>query len=211
MTRILVLDLDGTLVDSVPDLLASCNRVMARRGLAPFTAPEVTAMVGDGAPALVGKLMAARNRPATPADLDDFLSDYMAHPAALTRPYPGAAAALDHLAAAGWTMAVCTNKPEAAARLLLGELGLLPRFAAIAGGDTYAVRKPDPGHLLQTIAAAGGAAAGAVMVGDHHNDMAAAHAAGVPAIFAAWGYGPSAMAHGNPVVASFADLVRLLG
>lgn len=209
MPRTIVFDLDGTLIDSVPDLLASCNRLMAERGLAAFTRAEVTSMVGDGAPALVGKLMAARGQAAGPRDLDAFLADYMAHPAAATRPYPGVIAALDRLAADGWRMAVCTNKPAVAARGLLGALGLFDRFASVCGGDSFPVRKPDPGQLLATLAAAGGNAGAAVMVGDHHNDVAAAAGAGVPCIFAAWGYGTPDPSGGAPVARSIAEVPHL--
>ena len=206
----LLLDLDGTLVDSAPDLAASCNRVMADRGLAPFTVPEITAMVGDGAPALVRRIMAARGQTSTERDLQDFLDDYTAHPAVETRPYPGVAAALRRLAEAGWGLAVCTNKPVAAARALLSELGMLGQFAAIGGGDSFPSRKPDPAHLLATLTEAGGIAGRAVMVGDHHNDIAAAKAAKLPSIFAAWGYGPGTMgADADAVAHDFAEVPGL--
>ena len=208
--RTLVLDLDGTLVDSLPDLLASCNRMMAARGLVLFDADEVRPMIGDGAAALVSRLLAARSQTAGPSDLDSFLADYMAHAAALSRLYPGAVETLDALAAQGWHLAVCTNKPAAAARDLLQAFGVLDRFAAIGGGDSFPTRKPEPGHLLATLAEAGGTPDRAVMVGDHHNDIAAAAGAGVRAIFAAWGYGTPAMAGAAPVARSFADVRRLL-
>lgn len=215
MNQTLILDLDGTLVDSVPDLLASCNRLMAARGLDGFSAREVAGMVGDGVAALVERVMAARGRVAAAADVDALLADYMAHPAEASRCYEGAGAALDELARMGWRFAVCTNKPVAAAHQVLAALGLSGRFAAVGGGDSYAVRKPDPGHLLATLAEAGGVAGAAVMLGDHHNDMAAARGAGVPAIFAAWGYGSAAMAGGAPVARGFAEVpglaVSLLG
>ena len=211
MPRTLLLDLDGTLVDSVPDLLSSCNRMMATRGLAPFGAPEVTAMVGDGAAALVAKLMGARGQTATAADVREFVADSMANPAALTRPYPGAIEAMNKLTDAGWTLAICTNKPVAAARALLTELGLLDRFAAVGGGDSYPVRKPDPAHLLATLAEAGGVPGRTVMVGDHRNDVAAADAAGIPCIFAAWGYGPIETAGTATVARTFEDVPGLAG
>lgn len=209
MNRTLTIDLDGTLIDSVPDLLASCNRLMAARGLAPFAAPEVTAMVGDGAAALIRRAMAARGREAGEADVSAFVADYTAHAACASAPYPGAVDALDRLAAEGWRLAVCTNKPVAAARHVLQALGLLHRFASVGGGDSYAARKPDPGHLLATIADAGGAPGAALMLGDHHNDVAAAQAAGIPAIFAGWGYGPAAMAGNAPVARTFAEVPGL--
>ena len=192
MTPTMLLDLDGTLVDSVPDLMSAANRMMAARGLAPFTRREVTAMVGDGVPALVNRALAARGLPPDAAALAGFTADYGAHVADESRAYPGVEAGLRALQAAGWRLAVCTNKPEALARQVLDALGLLDQFAAVGGGDSYAVRKPDPGHALSTLAAAGGDRRAAVAVGDHHNDVDAAAGAGIPCIFALWGYGKPA-------------------
>jgi phosphoglycolate phosphatase len=200
MTRTAVFDLDGTLVDSAPDLHAAIDRLMASLDLPGFTRAEVIGMVGDGVKALVTRALAARGRDFDQAALEAFVSDYTAHAAVETWPFPGIPTALEALEAAGWRLAVCTNKPIAATRELLGGLGLLGRFAAIGGGDSFAVRKPDPGHLLGTLAAADGAPGAAVMIGDHHNDVAAARGAGVPCVFAGWGYGPRAMADGAPMV-----------
>lgn len=211
MTPTLVLDLDGTLVDSVPDLLASMNRLAAFKGLAPFAAPELAAMVGDGAAVLVQRAMAARGRQATQEDIDAFLADYGAHPAVHSRPFPGASSTLQRLRQQGWRLAVCTNKPEAPARALLDALGLLQFFDAIGGGDSSAVRKPDPAHLLATIAAAAGDRAASVMVGDHRNDVLAATGAGVPCVFALWGYGPASMGAGAAAAAErFDELPRII-
>ncbi len=206
----LVLDLDGTLVDSVPDLAASLSRIAAARGIAPFTDAEVTPMVGDGAAALLRRAWRARGRAADDADLRDFLDDYGANAAVLTRPYPDADATLRAMRADGWRLAVCTNKPSAPARALLQALGLADLFAAVGGGDSFSARKPDPAHLLATVAAAGGEPGRAVMVGNHVNDISAATAAGMPCIFAAWGYGPPAMAAGAQAVArGFLDVPSL--
>jgi len=196
MAPTLLLDLDGTLVHSVPDLLASMNRLMAAQGLPPFAAPELTRMVGDGAAALVRRAMAARRREVTPADVEAFTADYTAHAAVASRLFDGIAEALQALAGEGWRMAVCTNKPERASRVLLEALGLLPLLAAVGGGDSFPVHKPDPAHLLATLHAAGGSADRALMVGDHRNDVAAAHGAGIPCIWAGWGYGTPEMAAG---------------
>ncbi|MDA8247929.1 MAG: HAD hydrolase-like protein [Rhodospirillales bacterium] len=210
MSRTLLIDLDGTLVDSVPDLAASLNRLMAARGLPPFSAAEVARMVGDGVRALLERAFAARGGAPGADDLADYMADYAVHLADATRPYPGAAAALGRLRGAGWTVAVCTNKPEALARDVLARTGLLPLVGAIGGGDSFAVRKPNPSHLLATLARAGGTADAAVMAGDHRNDVLAAHGAGIPAVFAAWGYGPPAMAEGaDAVAASCAELAEL--
>jgi phosphoglycolate phosphatase len=202
MEPLAVFDLDGTLVDSAPDLHAALDRLMEARGLPPFGRAEVVSMIGDGAKVLVERALAARQQPFDVAALDHFLADYTAHSAVETRLFPGIEAALDTLIRDGWRMAVCTNKPVGPARDLLGALGLLDRFAAIGGGDSFPVRKPDPAHLLATIAQAGGLGAGAVMIGDHRNDIAAARGAGLPCVFVGWGYGPLAMADGAPVATS---------
>lgn len=197
----LVLDLDGTLVDSVPDLMSALNRLVEGRGLHPFDAEETAAMVGDGVPVLVARALAARGAAPDPAAADAFVADYTAHATVASRLYPRVAETLHRLAEAGWQFAVCTNKPEAAARAVLDGLGLPGRFAAIGGGDSFPTRKPDPAHLLATIAAGGGRPDRAVMVGDHANDVAAARGAGLPCVFAAWGYGRAGMAAGAAVVA----------
>ena len=211
MLLTLLLDLDGTLVDSVPDLAASLNRLMTTRGLPPFAMPEVARMVGDGVRVLLERAFSARGDGApTRRDLDAFMADYAEHLTDATRPYPGAEAALDRLRGEGWAIAVCTNKPEALARGVLAGTGLLPLVSAIGGGDSFPVRKPDPGHLRATLARAGGDPAGAIMAGDHRNDVQAARAAGMPAVFAAWGYGAPGMEHGADAVArDFADLAEI--
>ncbi len=206
--RCLVFDLDGTLVDSVPDLAAALNRLMAARSLAGFSAAEVTAMVGDGAAALVARALAARGEAPDPAAVDSFVANYTAHAAVATRAYPGVAETLARLRDGGWLLAVCTNKPRAAAGEVLAALGLAGFFATVGGGDSFPTRKPDPGHLLATLHAAGGSADHAVMVGDHHNDVAAAAGAGMPCIFAAWGYGSAAMGNAASGVArSFGEVL----
>ncbi len=210
MQNIAVFDLDGTLVDSAPDLHAALDRLMATRGLPGFLRPEVVAMIGDGAKVLVERALAARGQPFDQAALDTFLEDYGANAAVETAPFPGIREALESLARDGWRLAVCTNKPVAPAITLLRELGLAEAFKAIGGGDSYPTRKPDPAHLLATLHDAGSQAARAVMIGDHHNDMAAAKGAGVRPVFAGWGYGPLAMAAGAPVAATPAELPALL-
>jgi len=212
--RVLVLDLDGTLVDTVPDLAAALNRLMDSRGLTRFDFPGTAAMVGDGVARLVEKAFAARGGVPDATAIAEFSADYAAHAAVDSCLFPGAMDSLRTLAAEGWRFAVCTNKPEGAARVLLDALDLTPLMAAVGGGDSFPVRKPDPAHLLATLAAAGGEPARAVMIGDHANDVAASQGAGLPCIFAAWGYGPLAMAEGAvaiaPSMADVAEIVRQL-
>lgn len=207
---LLVLDLDGTLVDSLPDLRAALNRLLARRGLAPLSAAEARPMVGDGVVRLVERALAARGRAATPDDKHDFAADYAAHAMDETYPYPEVPETLARLRSEGWRFAVCTNKSEAVARKLLETLGLAAWFAAVGGGDSFAAQKPDPRHLAGTIAQAGGDPARALMAGDHANDIKAAAALGVPSIFAAWGYGAAIMGRDATArAARFAELAAL--
>ncbi len=210
MTGTVLFDLDGTLVDSAPDIATALNRVLGTAGLAPFGLPEVTRMIGDGAKVLLERALAARSSSFDPALLSAFLAAEEVHQAHATRAFQGIPEVLEELAAAGFRLAVCTNKPVEPARSLLRSLGLFERFAAVGGGDSFRVRKPDPGHLLATLRLAGGDGGRAVMIGDHHNDIAAARGAGIPAIFAAWGYGPVEMAAGAPVAPSPAVLPALI-
>lgn len=207
MTRTLVLDLDGTLVDSVPDIAAAVNRLLASRLLPGLADHEVQLMVGDGTDALLARAFAAHGAEPDPAAAAEYVADYTARAAEATEPYPGVTETLRAMQGAGWRLAVCTNKPEAAAHRVLRALSLDGFFAAVGGGDSFAGRKPDPAHLLGTIALAGGSPGRAVMAGDHANDVRAAIGAGVPAVFAGWGYGTPGMAEGASAVAErFADL-----
>lgn len=207
MRRTLILDLDGTLIDSVPDIMSALNRLMAQRGFAPFGRDATAGFVGNGVAVLVRRAFAARGTEADEAAIASFTEDYTANAAVETRAFPGAVETIRAMTADGWRMAVCTNKPQAATWAILEALDLSRWFAAVGGGDSFPTRKPDPAHLLSTLAAAGGSPEAAVMVGDHHNDVHAAAGAGVPCIFAAWGYGPPEMAEGATAVAQrFTDV-----
>ncbi len=207
--KLAIFDLDGTLVDSAPDIAAALNRTLSVHRLAPFPVPEVAAMVGDGARALLVKAFSARGV-ALPEDaIPPFLADLEANSAKLTMPYEGIEAALATMAVAGWRAAVCTNKPVAAAMALLKALGMARFFEVVIGGDSLPVRKPDPGHVRGVLAATHMAPGQTVMIGDHQNDILAARGAGVRSVFAAWGYG-----HGQGadlVVKRPQDLPFLLG
>jgi phosphoglycolate phosphatase len=205
-----VFDLDGTLVDSAPDLHAALDRLMAVKRLPGFARAEVVAMIGDGVRVLLERAYAARGITLDEAGLQHFMTDYEANAAVLTRAFDGIPELLGGLRDAGWRLAVCTNKPEGAARVLLSGLGLVGHFSALGGGDSFPMRKPDPGHLRATLAAAGALPEDAVMIGDHRNDIEAARGAGVRAIFAGWGYGPHSMAGGAPIAADVAALRAML-
>jgi phosphoglycolate phosphatase len=197
----LVFDLDGTLVDTAPDLIAATNHVLAGLGRPLATDIALRAQVSHGALAMIraGIGPEAADWPETRLYplFDQFIAYYKANIAAHSRPFPGLIAALDRCEAEGHVFAVCTNKQEALARQLLADLDMTDRFKAIAGRDTFAVCKPDPGHLTATIAAAGGDPRRAVMVGDSGVDVATAHAAGIPVIAVSFGYS-------DPPVAAFA-------
>jgi phosphoglycolate phosphatase len=159
---------------------------------------------------LLERAFAARGVVLDEVGFAHFMADYEANAAVLTRPFDGIPELLRDLTDAGWRLAVCTNKPAAAARVLLSGLGLDGHFSALGGGDSFPMRKPDPGHLRATLAAAGVSAESAVMIGDHANDMLAARGAGVRAIFAGWGYGPPSMAGGAPIARDVAAVRALL-
>jgi len=204
-----IFDLDGTLVDSAPDISAALNRLMAAEGLAPFGLHAITGMIGDGARALLAKAFTARDLPLPEAVIPGFLADLEASSAVLTRPYPGMVAALEALASQGWQLAICTNKPIAATAALLRQLDLARHFSLVLGGDSLAVKKPDPGHVLAVLEGLGVAAEDAVMIGDHQNDIRAARGAGVRSVFAAWGYGEGTGA--DLTAAEPADIPELIG
>jgi phosphoglycolate phosphatase len=190
--RTIVFDLDGTLIDTAPDLISSLNVLFAREGLAPIALEEGRGMIGGGVRRLIVRALAFEGRTFTPAHVDALVKDYVAHYAEhiadASRPFPGLEAALDALAARGSRFAVCTNKLERLAVRLLERLDLSARFAAICGPDTFGIQKPDPDMLRRTVQAAGGDIVGAVMVGDSETDIATARAAGVPVVAVDFGY-----------------------
>jgi phosphoglycolate phosphatase len=190
--RTVVFDLDGTLVDTAPDLINALNFVLDREGMPPIPLQSARNMIGAGARRLIERGLEADGRAASVADIDrmtaDFINHYAAHIADSSRPFDGLETALDELAARGYRFAVCTNKLEWLSKKLLEELGLSGRFSAICGADTFGVSKPDPAILQQTVARAGGELSATVMVGDAGTDIGVARRAGVPVIGVEFGY-----------------------
>lgn len=188
----IVFDLDGTLVETAPDLVATLNLIFAQRGVPAVGLDEARAMIGAGVKPLLQRGLASKGMQLSPDEIDrlyeEYLPLYAAHIADLSRPFPGVEAALDRLAADGCILAVCTNKLEWLSLLLLDKLDLSKRFAAICGADTFTMRKPDPEMLRLTIAKAGGDVARAVMVGDSMTDVATAKAARIPVVAVDFGY-----------------------
>jgi phosphoglycolate phosphatase len=188
----IVFDLDGTLVDTAPDLINALNFVLSREGLAPVPLHSARNMIGAGARRLIERGLEAEGRSVSLEELTrltrDFIDYYAAHIADLSRPFEGLESALDDLEGRGYRFAVCTNKLEWLSKLLLERLGLSRRFAAICGADTFGVSKPDPAILKQTIARANGSLSLAIMVGDAGPDVGVARRAGVPVIGVGFGY-----------------------
>ena len=189
---LIAFDLDGTLVETAPDLLDTLDLVLSAHKIPPVDRATARNMIGGGARMLIRRALAFEGVSLPDEEIDalnsQFIAHYAAHIADGSRPFPGLLGALDRLEASGARLAVCTNKLEHLARLLLDALDLTRRFSAITGADTYAKSKPDPLPLLSTIAAAGGNAARTIMVGDSHTDVATARAAGVPVIVVSFGY-----------------------
>jgi phosphoglycolate phosphatase len=190
--RTVVFDLDGTLVDTAPDLITALNFVLDREGMPPVPLASARTMIGAGARRMLERGLEADGRVVSPADITrltgDFIDHYAAHIAEASRPFDGLEAALDDLAARGYQFAVCTNKLEWLSKKLLDALGLSSRFAAICGADTFGVSKPDPVILQQTVARAGGQLSATVMVGDAGPDVGVARRANVPVIGVEFGY-----------------------
>jgi len=211
---LLIFDLDGTLVDSVPDLTASLNEVLREHGRAPLTVAEVKPMIGDGVPMLVQRGFAARGGSAAEAEaaMPRYTAIYEANATKTSRPYPGVPETLADLRLEGYRTAVCSNKPQRGCEIMLGELGIAGLFDGIAGGDRFAVRKPHPGHLLGLIEALGADPSRAAMIGDSENDAAAGIAAGLPLFLMIYGYarGDITTLGANRVLERFGDLPATL-
>src|SRR3977135_3091570 len=190
--RTFVFDLDGTLVDTAPDLINALNFVLGREGLPPVPLHSARNMIGAGARRLIERGLELDGRSAGLEDISrlthDFIDYYAAHIADLSRPFEGLEGALDDLGARGYRFAVCTNKLEWLSKLLLDQLGLSARFAAICGADTFGGSKQDPAILPQAGAQAGGQMSSAIMVGDAGTDIGVARRAGIPVIGVAFGY-----------------------
>lgn len=214
--RFVVFDLDGTLIDSAPDLRAAANAVLAEAGRPPLDLPTIRRFIGDGVRKLIERAFAATGPALDEAALDRATAEYSALYAAgasvLTRPYDGVIDTLRALTERGLRLAVCTNKPAAAAGIVLDELGLAPFFGGVSGGDSVARRKPDPAHVLDALARIGGVPGAAAMVGDNEHDIAAGKAAGLATIAVTYGYArvPYPELGADRLVDRFADIATVL-
>ena len=188
----LVFDLDGTLVDTAPDLIAATNHVLEYVRVPPVDVNNLRPWIGQGAKYMIEMAIGPAHANLTDEERDRLLERYLAfyaeNIAEASQPFEGAVAALEHFQAAGAKLAVCTNKMERMSKSLLAELDLARYFAVIAGRDTFDAFKPNPKHLLDTIRTAGGDAERAIMIGDTGVDIATARAARVPVIAVSFGY-----------------------
>jgi phosphoglycolate phosphatase len=208
--HILVFDLDGTLIDSAPDIAAAVNALFAELDLPALEVPHIRRMIGDGAPVLLERALLHVGADHRAADLMiRFSVHYGDNAVNLTTLYPDVAETLRDLRAAGCRLGVCTNKPLAPTRAVLAAFGLDTLIEAVVGGDSMPQRKPAPEPLLAVIEALGGGPEDAVMIGDSAVDLACAAAAGVPAIIIPSGYG-MAEVQAQVTAACFADLPTVI-
>jgi phosphoglycolate phosphatase len=209
-----VYDLDGTLADTAEDLVAALNWLLAREGFAPLPVESAGSLLGAGGRALIKRGFAASGKTLRLETIEalfaDYLEHYNAHIVDRTRLYPGVDKTLAAFARAGWRQAVCTNKIESSAKLLITRLGIADHFAFVCGQDTFGVGKPDAKPLLETIAASDGASERAIMVGDSGTDIKTARAAGVRVIAVDFGYTEVPVKELGPdrVISHFDELIE---
>src|ERR1700744_5697256 len=205
-------DLDGTLVDTAPDLIATLNLILGREGLPALPYKDARMMIDGGARGMIEKALKAEGRDGAKPELDRmfgaFIDHYPAHIADRSRPFPALETTLARLAGEGHRLAVCTNKLEWLSVRLLETLQLTRYFPVICGQDTFGIQKPDPEVLRRTIGKAGGDPSRAIMVGDSGTDIRTARAAAVPVVAVDFGYSevPIASLRPDRLISSFADL-----
>lgn len=208
----IVFDLDGTLIDTAPDLVETLNVIFAREGFTPLPYETARALIAGGAKLMIARGVEAEGHVLQPEKLEqmfaDFIDYYAEHLADRSRPFPGLVETLDLLAKRGHRFAVCTNKLENLSVRLLEQLALADRFAAICGQDTFGIQKPDPEIFRRTVAAAGGVLQHSIMIGDSITDIRTARAAGVPVVAVDFGYSERPVAEFGPdrVISHFAEL-----
>ncbi len=212
----IVFDLDGTLIDTAPDLIDTLNLILARQGLPEVPFDAARPLIGGGARGMIERALVVEGRACSPADVDRlyqaFVAHYAEHIAVRSRAFPHLEMTLDRLAGQGHRLAVCTNKLEWLSKRLLDTLQLADRFAAICGQDTFGVQKPDPQIFRATVMRAGGEPERAIMVGDSVTDIRTARAARVPVVAVDFGYTdvPVATLRPDRVISSFAELPAVI-
>jgi phosphoglycolate phosphatase len=214
--RALIFDLDGTLIDSAPDVCAAVNRSLASHGRRAITLPEAKALIGQGGRVLAERSLALTGRPGTPGEIESllkaFLATYAERPVEHTVVYPRAREALQFFRAEGVRLAVCTNKPKATTVPVMAALDLDGLFDVVSCGDQVPYRKPDARHVLGVVEQLGATPATTALIGDSENDIAAARAAGVPSIAVTFGYAhvPHAELGADALIDNFEELSEAL-
>lgn len=211
---LVVFDLDGTLIDSAPDMHRAVNLMLAGLGSSPLPLADIRTMVGDGAAALIARALAARQCVTANPDqaLAEFLEHYEADPTAVTQTFPGVPETLERLQAAGLTLALCTNKPTRLTEMILERLAIARYFTRVLAGDSMPYRKPDPRALMEVLNGFDTPPAATIMVGDSEVDAATAHAANVPFVLMTYGYhrGPIDAISSIATLDHFGELATLL-
>ncbi len=212
----IIFDLDGTLIDSMPDVRRALNVTLAEDGRPPLTLEQVRLLVGHGARPMIEGALRLTGGLATDADIDGFRARYLAHyaadPVACTEVYPGVRQVLDDLRAAGVVLGICSNKPSIMVGKVLDALGMVPLFAGITGGDDVERGKPHADHLRETLRRMRVGAERVVMVGDSGTDVAAARNAGMPVVVVEFGYceRPATQLGADAVIGHFDQLLPVL-
>ncbi len=207
-----VFDLDGTLIDSIPDVVAAMNQLLVEEGRRPISLDEGKSMVGEGPGPMIRDAVALTGVPVEavriPAMVERYIAFYRATPADHTIVYPGVRNVLEQLADDGIVMGVCTNKPHEMSNLVLEALGMGHFFRTVIGGDALPIRKPDAGHVLAVLDGMNVSASAAAFVGDSPTDMKAARNAGLPSVAVSYGYsivGPGNL-DADILISEFAEL-----
>lgn len=211
-----IYDLDGTLIDSARDMCVAVSRVLADHGLPPISDEDARLFMGEGSKVTMRRAFAKGGRTLSDEEASAvtaaFVRYYEADPVRYTTAFEGVAEVVARFDRMGLKQGVCTNKFETPSRMILSALNLMPPIADVAGADTFPVRKPDPGHILMLLDRIGGRRDRAVMIGDSVHDVAAAHAAGLPAVLVSWGYTarPASELGADAVIERFDALPRAL-
>lgn len=214
---IILFDLDGTLVDTAPDLAATMNALLTRYGRPNLDIPAIRNIVGEGARNLMARAWRETGEPASAELLDElfdaFLDYYLDHLSDFSKPFPGLDGVLARLGNSPARVGICTNKPEHASHALLRELNLAHHFETVIGGDTLATRKPDAAPILECIRRLDGQIANAVLIGDSKTDIHAARAAKIPVVAVSFGYSNEPIMNFEPdfLIDHLDDLTPTLG
>ena len=210
----IIFDLDGTLVHTAPDLHRALNHSLLEAGYAEVPFEVIDSLIGHGAKAMIIEGLAWQGFTLEEAEIESvwtsFLDFYRQHICDLSRPYEGVEQALQDLSSSGARFAVCTNKTQDLALRVLEGLDLSKWFEAVRGADAVAKKKPDGGHILETLDAADGKFEQSIMIGDSQTDERAARNAGLPFVFVSFGYGPAPEMSADKTAAAFSELPALI-